>query len=535
MDRLAGSAPKVTMMNKGASTSKMLKFSGIVRHLGESASLVAGLEAHDFRAANTFMKAMYPDDGSLVRRIRFMAWAIHQVFRIIPDALSTVSFARCVSKVPVWLAEGNPFANYPWSTQPDAQLPDEVEVAVIGAGFTGAGCAYHWAKQGAGDMVVLEMNDPASGASGSNEGVVVMGRYFAMVRGTVRKHLESARPDLTPMQRHKLASQFATAYAKSAYKNACLIEETIAKEQYDCDYVRNGWIQAVDVEDQALLEESLHLDWAAGFNDRSRIQPDEALSLGGIQLDCAASFSKGAAHFHPAKWVWCLLNTALEQPSVSLFTRTKVLQVEDAGEHYLVHTTRGAIKARFVINATESFTGLLHAQYRDLIEPVQTQAAFAEGGPSDMKPDIGYSCKRGFFGRFGHPQGVLFGSDETHLSYREAGSNHPSRFITKFLVGEIQKYFGRSSLHVTREWSSTAGFTPDEFPVVGLLDGKRQYIIGGMCGSGTAVSFNGARHVVQQILGLDGPDDYPTQYFAPTRLLAPELHPWPEIVEENIR
>ena len=52
---------------------------------------------------------------------------------------------------------------------------------------------------------------------------------------------------------------------------------------------------------------------------------------------------------------------------------------------------------------------------------------------------------------------------------------------------------------------------------------------GGMCGSGTAVSFNSARHVVQQILQLEGPDDYPAAYFAPTRVLDPHNHPWPEI------
>jgi glycine/D-amino acid oxidase-like deaminating enzyme len=218
---------------------------------------------------------------------------------------------------------------------------------------------------------------------------------------------------------------------------------------------------------------------------------------------------------------------------VRLYTRTKVLRVENVGDYYLVHTTRGVIKARFVINATESFTGLLHRQCQNLIEPVQTQAAFAKGGPLSMQSHIGYSCKRGFFGRISHPSGVLFGSDETHLAYSEAGSNRPSRFITKFLIGEIHKYFGRSPFYVTHEWSSTAGFTADQFPVVGVLDGKRQYIIGGMCGSGTGVSFNAARHVVQQILDLDGPDDYPIQYFSPTRLLCPEQHPWPEIGDES--
>ena len=93
----------------------------------------------------------------------------------------------------------------------------------------------------------------------------------------------------------------------------------------------------------------------------------------------------------------------------------------------------------------------------------------------------------------------------------------------------MHRYFDPDPIEITHEWSGTPGFTADEYPVVGLIDGKRQYLIGGMCGSGTAISFNGARHVVQQILGLAGPDDYPAEYFAPTRVLDPANHPWPEI------
>ena len=144
-----------------------------------------------------------------------------------------------------------------------------------------------------------------------------------------------------------------------------------------------------------------------------------------------------------------------------------------------------------------------------------------------MKPAVGLSAGVAFFGRT--ENGVLFGSDGTLIPYDQAGRNRPSRFITKFLIGEVNRYFGQSDMRVTREWSCTAGFTKDEFPIVGLLDEKRQYIIGGMCGSGSAVHFNGARHVVHQILGMDGPDDYPAEYFAPSRVIDPANHPWPSL------
>ena len=54
-----------------------------------------------------------------------------------------------------------------------------------------------------------------------------------------------------------------------------------------------------------------------------------------------------------------------------------------------------------------------------------------------------------------------------------------------------------------------------------------------MAGSGTAVSFNGGRCIVNRILGdRSEPDDYPEAYFSPMRLLDPAGHTWPEIRSE---
>jgi len=495
--------------------------------LTETAQLVAGLRRHDLRAAATFAHSMYPGCSPLLRWARFAGWAWRQMACTIPSAMTSVTFAQPISRQPIWLAEGNPWANHPWRDRPDARLPDEVDVAVVGAGFTGASCAYHWAKLSAGSMVVLDMGDPASGASGSCEGLVVMGRYFALVRDTVKGSLAHVRPDLSPAQQAQLAAQFAAVYVRGAYRNAEMIAQTISAEGYECEYARHGWIQVREEEDQPALEESVRAGQRASFDDWTRIEPCQALEAAGMRLDWPAGFSQGAAHFHPAKWVWCLLTTALRQPRIALFTRTRVLRIEDAGDGYRVHTTRGTIRARTVINAVESYTAMLHPELADLLYPVQTQAAFGTGGPEALRPQMGYSSKRAFYSRIG--RGVIFGSDSTRLPAHQAGRNRPARFITKFVIGELYRYFGRAPLHVTHEWSATAGFTTDEFPVVGLLDHKRQYIIGGMCGSGTGVSFNAARCIVQRILGRDGPDDYPAEYFAPSRLLDPRHHPWPAV------
>jgi glycine/D-amino acid oxidase-like deaminating enzyme len=489
--------------------------------------LLLGLRPHDLGAARTFVATAYPSVSTPVALLRFAGWVAGQAFGTIPNALTTVSFARHVSRISVWLASENPVANHPWATRPDAELPRQVEVAVIGAGFTGSACAYHWSKHGGGPMAVLEMNEAASGASGRNEGLVVMGRFFAYVKRTMRQDLDRIRDDLSPDQRDLLSSRFADAYVRSAYRNSDLIEATVRDEGFQCDYTREGWIQAGDGAAQGDLRESVRLGEEAGFDDWTSLEPAEVLERGGMAVDHPAGFSRRTASWHPARWVWSLLHVALRSDNVELFTNTRVLGIDDLGDHYLVRTERGDVRATYVVNATESYSAILQPRLRNVLHAVQTQAAFADGGPASMKAGVGLGGGNGWFGRVAN--GTIFGSDATRVSYKKAGRNRPSRFVTRFLVGEMRRYFGPGNMRVTREWSCTAGFTDDEYPIVGLLDGKRQYIVAGMCGSGSAVHFNGARHVVQHILGLDGPDDYPAEFFSPTRVLDPNNHTWPSV------
>ncbi len=479
--------------------------------------LLGGLKWYDFRAARTWINNMYPGKGFPTRVVLFVGWALETMWKSIPDALQWAQFENPVSRTPVWLREGNPFANHPFSQDPEAKLSQEVEVVVIGAGFVGAAAAYHWSKKGNGSLVLLEMNDPASGSAGRNEGLVVMGRYYHMVHSSVLKYLNRTRRDLSEKERDRLAHEFSAAYAKAAYANAELIQQTIQEEGIQCEYARKGWVQTIDHRHVDQLEASARMAQSSGFKDWIKISKEEAFERGGITTGFDAGFSIGAATWHPAKWVWGLLRIALASPHIELFTRTKVLRITDLGERYVVETDRATVYARYVINATESHTPLLFKDFHNIIQPTQTQAAF---GPSDggtMKEGVGISGKQGFYGH--HSEGVLFGSDSTRVRDEEAGKNQPSRFITHFLLSQMRQYFGVRRIGVSNEWSGTVSYTPDEFPLVGLMDDKRLYLVGGMAGSGSAVSFLGARHIVNRILEIGGTDYYPEKYFSPKRFL----------------
>lgn len=492
--------------------------------------LLFSLRFSDLKTARIYANSQFSDYCFPLRWAKLVSWAWHQMWVSIPDSTRDIIIDKKISNTPMWLIDTNPLANYPWAIDSSAHLPQEVDTVVIGAGFTGSALAYHWACRAPEDrrLLVLEMDDPASGSSGRNEGLVVMGRYFKMVHDTVLEGLQRLRPDLDLDQRLRLARQFARVYCQSTYRNADMIEKTILREGFDCDYSRSGWVQGLDVEGQVGLEESVMMAVESGFTDWTSISPEEVAERSGMKTDYPAGFSRAAASWHPAKWVWCLLGAALKKPSVALLTRTRVVGIQDQGERYQVSTSRGALLTRHLVYATESYTPIIHPPLHNCILPTQQQAASGYGGPENMKPHVGISGSWYFAGRYGRQ--VLFGSGGPRVPDREAGRNQPSRFLTRFVAAQMKKQFGPYRLHMANEWSGTVGYTPDEYPIVGLLDGKRRHIIAGMAGSGSGVSFNGGRCVVNRVLGLeDEPDDYPAAYFAPSRLMDPVCHPWPEI------
>ncbi len=458
---------------------------------------------------------MYPGKGLFHRFWLFFVWSMKTMWRTIPDAIDWVQYESPVSTTPVWLKDPNPLENHPWGDSPDSEIPEEAEVVVIGAGFAGAGAAYHWSKHGKGKMVVLEMNDAASGSGGRNAGFVTMGRYYHYVHGTVLKNLEKSRPEMSAEERVAHAHEFARPYVVAGMKSNQLIEQTVMEEGIDCDYVKKGWVWATDEDSKDTPLAAQRMGEETGFTDWNRISKEEAMQKAGIKTDHDAGHSQGTANWHPAKWIWGLFQVALKSPTVEFYSRTRVNEVNDVGEYYDIHTDRGPIRARHVINATESHTPSLFKEFHNILRAGQTQAAFGDSDGGSMRHNVGISSPQMFFGRT--KDGILFGSDMSKVPDKEAGRNQPSRFITRYVSAFLKPFFGIGRIRVTNEWSGTVGMTPDEFPLIGLQDDKRLYIVGGMAGSGSGVSFLATQFIVFKILGIDCPDYYPEEFFSPRR------------------
>src|SRR4051812_15232992 len=111
------------------------------------------------------------------------------------------------------------------ATDPAARIPDRVNVAVIGAGFTGLSAARTLAKRGA-RVAVLERNTIGWGASSRNGGMVLTGMKLGV---------------------NKLISMYGRErtrrmYAASLASIDC-VEQIVQEERIDCDFSRCGHLE----------------------------------------------------------------------------------------------------------------------------------------------------------------------------------------------------------------------------------------------------------------------------------------------------
>src|SRR6266498_871228 len=97
-------------------------------------------------------------------------------------------------------------------------LPEKVDVAIIGAGFTGLSAARTLAKRGA-SVAVLEANTIGWGASSRNGGMVLTGMKLDVGTLARRYGMETAR---------RMYSASLTSID--------LVEQIIREENIDCDF-----------------------------------------------------------------------------------------------------------------------------------------------------------------------------------------------------------------------------------------------------------------------------------------------------------
>jgi glycine/D-amino acid oxidase-like deaminating enzyme len=221
----------------------------------------------------------------------------------------------------------------------------DVDVLVIGAGFTGLSAALHLREMNIG-VAVLEAEHIGFGASGRNVGLVNAGLWI--------------RPSEVV---NRLGVQLGSRLITQLGDAPSLVFDLIARHRISCDAVRNGNLHcAVGAAGYRELVERARQWQALGA-------PIELLDAAGtatrIGTDAyrASLLDRRAGIIQPLAYARGLAGAALEA-GARIFTASPVRGVTDEQGRWRVEAAGGSVRAEWVIVATNAYSNAMWSPIR---------------------------------------------------------------------------------------------------------------------------------------------------------------------------
>lgn len=362
--------------------------------------------------------------------------------------------------------------------KPDAPpLPGDlsVDVAVIGAGYSGLNAALELAGRGA-QPVVLDALPLGKGASGRSGGFIA-GR-FRMPPPVVLKRYGPAMVEL--MQKISLASVAQVesnvtelGIPEARFKRHGNIRGAISKTHFDRMKAEAGRQVAADF----------------GASTQQRLlDRDELEALTGTNQFFGGTVNPSVPGLHPFNYTMGLAR-ALTQRGVAIHAETPVTQIVEAGNGVELITPRGTVRARQVVVATDAYsrlTGIKTPLAKGII-PFRSCAIATAPLPPEMAAKI-------------LPQDHMLVDTRRVLRWvrlidgrlviggrgagRESQDKQAYRAMHRHLTGMFPQAAG---LPIDYRWSGYVGMTLDQLPHVGRAS-ERVVFAGGYNGNGVALA-----------------------------------------------
>jgi glycine/D-amino acid oxidase-like deaminating enzyme len=374
-------------------------------------------------------------------------------------------------------------------------LPERVDVAIVGAGFTGLSAARTLAKRGA-KVAVLETNSIGWGASSRNGGMVLTGMKLGVETLESRYGLEAAR------------RMYAASLA-----SIDVVEQIVGEEEIDCNFSRCGHLEVA-------CKQS-HFDSygrsvevvAREFNHRLRIVPKHELrSEIGSTIYYGGIVDQVSAGLNPARYVAGLGRAALHARA-GVFENTRVERIERASHNgnpgFQLVTSRGPLFANDVFIATSGYTSGATPALQKKIIPIGSFIIATERLPETLARELSpcnrmiYDSKHYlFYYRLTPDNRMLFGG---RAAFFPETSNTIRRSAEILRRGMIRVYPQLRAVRVEYAWGGTLDFCFDTMPHAGRMDGM--YYAVGYAGHGVAMATYLGAKIAEQISG--GPEENP--------------------------
>jgi glycine/D-amino acid oxidase-like deaminating enzyme len=384
----------------------------------------------------------------------------------------------------------------PGPLEPRAALvrEDQVDVAIVGAGYTGLWTAYYL-KTHAPELrvAVVEAEVAGFGASGRNGG---------WCEGFLAG-LDSQLADTRSRPR-------ALALQRAMFDTVDEVGRAAAQEKIDCHYKKGGYLRLAtsgpQLED---LRESLRFYRELGFGDDviRWLEPGESAQRARVPMCRGAIFTPHCAVIHPARLARGLAE-AVVRKGVALYERSPVQRIESRR----VVTPGGSLRADVVVRAVEGYTPRLPGEKRTLI-PLHSQMIATEPLSDEQWKEIGLSERETFADS---RRTVTYGqrTADGRIAFGGRGRYYyASRIRDRFAADDplfarvhaaLRSIFpALSGVRITHRWGGALAVPRNWQPGVGVDRRTGLAWAGGYVGEGVAATNLAARTLADLILERD--------------------------------
>jgi glycine/D-amino acid oxidase-like deaminating enzyme len=384
-------------------------------------------------------------------------------------------------------------AGEPLAPRPALQQSIDVDVVIVGAGYTGLWTAYYL-KELEPDLRIgiLEAEIAGYGASGRNGG---------WCAGEIAGN------------RHRMASRHGrtavTDLWRAMFATVDVVGDVVATEGIDCHFHKGGILTFATGEAQRsrlradLAEEH---EWGFSEEDFRWVEPQEL--AGRVAGSQGAIFTPHAAALHPLRLARGLAR-AVERRGVTIYEQTRA----DIIEPGIVRTEHGNVKAGIVLRATEAFTINFPEHRRDFV-PVYSLMVATEPLPASFWEQAGFD-NREVFNDARHL--IIYGqrTADDRLAFGGRGARYHFRSTIRAEYDRQPKVHAAvaSILHslfptaadarITHRWGGAVALSRDWRPTVTFDRSKGVGFAGGYAGEGVAASNLAGRTLADLVLGRE--------------------------------
>jgi glycine/D-amino acid oxidase-like deaminating enzyme len=368
----------------------------------------------------------------------------------------------------------------------------DVDVAIVGAGFTGLWTAYHLLDQDPSlRLAVVEREVAGWGASGRNGGWC--SALFAVSwKRVAARHGHDA----------------ALGLRRALESTVDEVGDWCRRHDVDAGYAKGGTLGLARSAVQAeRLKAEVAADRRFGGADTRWLEPAEVAERIRVTDVAGAAYTPHCAAIQPAALARGLARV-VEERGGRIYEQSAARQIGDRR----VVTDRGTVRAQMVVRATEGYTADLPASHREIV-PLWSLIVATEPLDDDTWAQLGWGrretltdgrhllvyAQRSADGR------VVFGGRGAPYRFGSGTTGRAGHAATFEALGEAMRrmFPALSRARITHRWGGVLGASRDWTPAVAIDQAAGLAWAGGYVGDGVGCAALAGRTLADLVLDRD--------------------------------